>query len=138
MPLVEYVGFMLDLNTLHERDKLQRMQNKALCMCFNIHDPRDLNILDFHNNARIDMLKRRRDNHLLYIMYDLCQNAEYKKPVTRITRNVNCNIFYTKIVNYTVYEKSPYYIGATLWNGLPQEIQDQRTKNSFKTAVQLM
>ena len=39
MPLVEYVGFMLDLNTLHERDKLQRMQNKALCMCFNPFNP---------------------------------------------------------------------------------------------------
>ena len=70
-------------------------------------------------------------------MYDLCQNAEYKKPVTRITRNVNRYTFDTKTVNLTVYGKSywSYLTGAKLWNGLPQEIQDQRTKNSFKLAL---
>ena len=66
MPLVEYVSFTLNLNTLHECEKLQRMQNKALRMCYNIHDPRDVGILNLHTNARIDMLKKRWDNHLLY------------------------------------------------------------------------
>ena len=55
MPLVEYVIFTLNLNTLHECEK-QRMQNKALRMCYNIHDPRDIGILNLHTNARIDML----------------------------------------------------------------------------------
>ena len=67
MPLVEYVSFTLNLNTVHE--SVRQMQNKALRMCFNIHDPRDMGILNLHDNARIDMLKRRRDNHLLYNYY---------------------------------------------------------------------
>ena len=68
-------------------------------------------------------------------MYDLFQNGEYKKPVTGITRNVNRYIFDTKTLNLSVYCKSPYYIGASLWNMLPQELQDQRTKNGFKLAL---
>ena len=66
----------------------------------------------------------------------VCQdNSEYKKPVTRITRNINRYIFDTKLVNLTVYGRSPYLVGARLWNGLPQEIQDQRTTNNFKLVL---
>ena len=65
MPLVEYVSFVLNLNTKHEIDKLQRLQNKALRMCFNIRNPRDIGILDLHRRAKIDTLHRRRDMHLL-------------------------------------------------------------------------
>ena len=120
---------------LHERDKLQRMQNKALRMCFDIQNPTDIGIVDLHSNAKIDLLKRRRDIHLLYIMYDLCQNSEYKKPVTRIARNINRYTFDIKKVNLTVCGQSPFYVGGRLWNRLPQEILDQRTKNNFKGAL---
>ena len=39
LPLVEYVNFMMCLNNKQDVEKLQRLQNRSLRLCYTIHDP---------------------------------------------------------------------------------------------------
>ena len=48
LPLSEYVSFMMYLNTKHDVDKLQRLQNRALRMIYDIQNPRDISIDELH------------------------------------------------------------------------------------------
>ena len=42
LPLTEYVCFVMSLKSKHEFEKLQRLQNRALRMCYSIPNPRDI------------------------------------------------------------------------------------------------
>ena len=70
LPLTEYVSYVMSLNNKHDVDKLQKLQNRALRMCYNIQDPRDVTIIRLHEMACIDMLYKRRMMQLLAIFYD--------------------------------------------------------------------
>ena len=112
--LVEYVSFMLSLNNKHETEKLPKLQNRCLIMCFNINNPIDIGTAQLHENARIDKLNNRRHLALMCIMYDLRQNNMYKKEVTRFTRANEGYNFDLTGPHMGVYAKSPYYIGASM------------------------
>ena len=49
MPFAEYAGFLLYLNRKHDTEKLQKLQNKALRLCFEIQNPRDISIADLQS-----------------------------------------------------------------------------------------
>ena len=66
-----YVSFMLHLNNKHDVDKLQKLQNRCLRMCFDVINPRDVTVQRFHEMAHINMLYTRRDIQLLNIMFNL-------------------------------------------------------------------
>ena len=53
LPLVEYVSFMLLFNSSQEVDKLQKLQNRSLRMCYDIHNPRDVSELQLHEMASV-------------------------------------------------------------------------------------
>ena len=65
------------MNSSQELLKLQRLQNTALRMCFNIQNPMATRVNDMHTNARVNLLKTRRDLSLLCVMYDLKQLRLY-------------------------------------------------------------
>ena len=135
MPLVEYVGYMLYMNNNQDVAKLQRLQNRALRMCFDVNIPIDIRTTELHNMARIDTLQQRRELSLLCMMYDLKQLGLYEKIGDRITRQCDKYIFHYDIANVGAYMRSPYYIGARSWNKMPANIQDARTKSHFKYEV---
>ena len=132
MPLVEYVSFILNMNISQDVKKLQRLQNRALRMCYDIDRPRDISTTELHAMAHIELLQNRRNLSLLCIMYDLKQQQLYEKIGNRVTRQGEKYIFQTEISNVGVYMRSPYYIGANLWNNLPYDVQNARTKAQFK------
>ena len=132
LPLVEYVSFMLCFNNKQDVEKLQRLQNRSLRLCFNINVPMDFNTAILHENARIDKLCDRRDLMLLCLMYDLCHQGLYERKVTRITRAANGFMFDLMVPQKGVYSKSPYYIGASKWNSLPVNIRKAGNKEQFK------
>ena len=70
LPLSEYVSFVMSLNNKHEIDKLQKLQNRALQMCYDIQNPQDIRIADIHEMARVEMLYKRRMLELLCMIYD--------------------------------------------------------------------
>ena len=135
LPLVEYVSFMLCLNSAGVVDKLQKLQNRCLRFCLNINNPLELSVVRLHQTARVNMLEVRRDVQLLNLMYSLKSNNRFKKECERVTRNVDKYVFHTEIVHKDVYAKSPYFKGVNLWNGLSADLQNQRSGHEFKLSI---
>ena len=77
MPLAEYAGFVLNLNRKQDIEKLQKLQNRALRLCFNVYNPRDVSVADLHDRANLDTLCIRRELKLLGLMYDISNNPSY-------------------------------------------------------------
>ena len=51
LPLVEYVSFMLSFNRVCDTEKLQKLQNRCLRMCFDIKKTRDKSVKSLHEDA---------------------------------------------------------------------------------------
>ena len=132
LPLTEYVSFVMTLNNKHEVEKLQKLQNKALRMCYNIQNPRDVSVSMLHEMANVDMLYTRRMLQLMCIMYSNRWQLMHERIVLRNTRLADKYIFEISRANLGLYSKN---IGGTFWNELPRHIQDLNTKESFKRAV---
>ena len=135
MPLAEYAGFMLYLNRKHDTDKLQKLQNRALRLCFNVYNPRDISVADLHSRASIDQLHTRREIQLLGLMYDISNNPSYVLAPRANTRQADKIMFKTEIVKYDIYQRSPHYVGCNLWNKLPADLQNKMSKGDFRTEV---
>ena len=71
LPFVEYVSFLLYLNRKYDVDKLQKLQNNALRICFDIKDPKLLSVDALHERANIGSLLERREQLLMGVMFDL-------------------------------------------------------------------
>ena len=138
MPLVEYVSFMLNMNTGQEVMKLQRLQNRALRMCFDIYNPVEISIKDLHSRAKVCQLKERRDLNLLCILYEMKQLHLYERVGDRATRQGDKYVFKTDIAIVGPYARSPYYLGSKLWNSLPINIQNANTKAQFKHEIKML
>ena len=75
------------------------------------------------------------DLSLLCIMYEMKQLNLYEHVGERVTRQGDKYMFHTDIANVGVYARSPYFLGSQLWNKLPRNIQNARTKSQFKLEV---
>ena len=90
LPLIEYVSFILTLLSI---GKLQKLQNRALRLCYNIPNRRDITVLRLHELANVDLLHKRRMLQLMSMMYDLKIQTMYEKNATRVTRQADKYIF---------------------------------------------
>ena len=124
LPLSKYVSFIMCLNNKQDIDKLQVLQNRALRMCFNIQNPRDISIQRLHEMAKVDMLYKRRMLQLLSIIYDIRSKSLYQHHHARNVRWADTYAFEIKRANIELYIKSPFYVGCTFWNDLPKNSQD--------------
>ena len=86
LPLIEYVSFMLFYNRTCDVEKLQRLQNRCLRMCFDINNPRDMSVLRLHEICNISYLSTRRHTHLAKLMFNLRQCNKFKKIAGRETK----------------------------------------------------
>ena len=135
LPLVEYVSFVLCLNSARDSVKLQRLQNRCLRLCQDVYRPTDMSTVRLHEMARINMLNSRRDVQLLNVMFSLKKSNRYKKDSACVTRNVDRYVFDTDIVHKDIYANSPYYKGVSLWNSLKVNIQNILDKVKFKNCI---
>ena len=135
LPLVEYVSYILCLNSQHDIDKLQKLQNRCLRACFDVNNPRDMSVTLLHTNARVDKLELRRNIQLLNIMFALKTNGQFKKVGNRNTRSTGKYVFQLDISHTSIYDKSPYVKGVGLWNQLPQETQTILDKFTYKNSI---
>ena len=135
LPLVEYVSFMLCLNTSRDVETLQKLQNRCLRLCFDVINPRDTSVERLHQLAKVDTLEIRRDIQLLNTMFHLKSNKKFHKVMERNTRSAERYVFDTEIVHMDVYAKSPYIKGVCLWNSLSNDIQALCDGHKFKTII---
>ena len=98
------------LNRKHDIDKLQKLQNRALRLCYNIVDPRSISVVELHIQANLLTLDQRREKHLLGVMYDVSRKVEFVKPIRASTRLADKTILDTEIHRYSIYTRSPYII----------------------------
>ena len=68
-------------------------------------------------------------------MYELRQNNMYEKEVIRITRANEEYKFDPTLPHMGLYAKSPYYIGANMWNRLLVNLQTSNNKGQLKKKV---
>ena len=71
-------------------------------------------------------------------MYDISTNPSYIQTPRANTRQADKITFVTDIVNYDIYQKSPYYVGTELWNKLPVAVQGKASRAEFKTEIKRM
>ena len=132
LPLTEYVSFVMCLNTKNDVEKLQKLQNRALRMCFNIQNPRDISIAQLHDRANVDMLQKRRMLQLLCIIYDIVSTSSQDRVIVHNTRLATKNNVNIVRANTQLYSKSPYTVGGQIWNNLPRVTQELNSKKRFK------
>ena len=114
LPFVEYVSFLLYLNRKHDIDKLQKLQNKALRMCYDIHNPRLISVSTLHDRCDMRPLLERRERLLLCVMFDLRTDKDLLSVSIVNTRLADKIVFKTDMVQYDIYKRSPHYVGSQL------------------------
>ena len=83
----------MTLNNKHDVEKLQKLQNKALRVCYNIYNPRDITIARLHETAKVDTLQQRMMLQLMSMMYECKMLNLYERIPIRNTRQVDKYIF---------------------------------------------
>ena len=138
-PLFDYCGFLVDGLTVANRAKLQRLQNRALCICVGGSRTRR-RVADLHTECSVDLLEVRRTKQLAVLMYkksrqctairaeaaELRTRSEYKRniPLPRMRTELG--------------KRSPLYRGLKIWNGLSKTMQDAPSKFIFKKLLSNM
>ena len=133
--LVEYVSYLLYLNRKHDVDKLQKLQNKALRLCFDIIDPRAISVCHLHVQANLLTLEHRREKQLLGLMFDVSKKEEYIKRNLIQTRQADKVTLISEIIRCGIYAKSPYKVGCSLWHELDVNIQTIDQKSVYKSQL---
>ena len=119
LPSMEYAGFMLLSYNLEEKRELQRYQNDALRICTRIKIADHVRIEDLHTKCNIICLEQRRRIQLLLLIYKKSKDLSLKKVFPRNMRASNQFVFKTDHYEGTLYKRSPYFLGAKLWDNLP-------------------
>ena len=65
-------------------------------------------------------------------MFDLCQKGLYEKKGTIA---IEGSEFELLTPHMGLYAKSPYYVGANMWNRLPVNVQNMNNKEYFKGEI---
>ncbi len=143
LPVLEYGDIVYASAGLCSLDKLQKVQNTALRIV--LQADRRSNVKEMHKLLHILMLKDRRDIHISTQMYKclnslspdyLCILFEYLSLHhginTRAVANRELNVPRSRT---SAGEQCFGTRGAVLWNGLPQDIKELSTLDSFVSAL---
>lgn len=128
--------------------KIQRLQNRALRICFKSDGYDRVN--DLHVRARIATVDKRHEFDILQLFHkkvylnkrqycDITISDTYNgndsvlnPPLTRAMAAPQIN---TKIPNSEMFRESLSYTGASLWNSLSSELRNTQDYNVFKSSV---
>ena len=86
-----------------------------------------VSIPDIHNSIRLLSLEQRRQKQVLKIMYIQAQKGRSHAITNVNSRSQTKYVFKTVTKIGKKYEKSPYYLGTRLWNGLDQISQESES-----------
>ena len=68
-------------------------------------------------------------------MFVLSRDPSYLRVAPWETRSARKVVFKVPAKILPVYERSPYYLGTKLWNGLDKETQKKDTIHAFKKDI---
>ena len=136
LPLLDYSGFMLISANLSDRDNLQRLQNDALRICFNVRLRDRVSVVRMHRQAKLISLEQRRRKQLLCLMFIFkSRHNDIRREHARNTRAANVYSFVRERYNNVKYKNSPYFKGSLLWDTLPIETCNSNNILDFKKTL---
>ena len=86
----------------------------------------------------VENLATRRKVHLAGLMYKRARDPEYLDNRQLPTRQFDKKVLKIPDVDLTKTFKSPIYMGSTLWNSLPQNIQDSDNYKKFNIYIKVI
>ena len=116
LPYIEYAGFLVVACAIDDRHDLQICQNNALRICTKYRRNDHVRIKDLHRKCKIVSLEQRRRNQSLLLMYKKSKDVSLLKVFPRNTRGSMRTVFRTANFEGTLYKRSPYFVGAKLWD----------------------
>lgn len=148
LPIIDYGNFCLTPCSDKLRTKLQRLQNRALRICFKAK--RRDSVIDLHIKASLATLDKRRELDIIKIFHNKVYNDLNQFDNTSIVeanfQNINDNQvpitrsmlapqIHTQKPNSEKFRRSLLYTGTYLWNSLSTELRNIVDHNSFKLSV---
>ena len=131
LPYFDYCDIVYQGACVRELDKLQRLQNKCLKTCLNLHRLVDTDLV--HSRAKCSQLTPRRETHLCTFRYGRQVKDHLMDQREISTRLHDANVFKVPFPNKETFKRSVLYAGAKMWNDLPTETRQIRDLFTFKT-----
>ena len=130
LPHFDYGDVIYAAGSQENLNELQKLQNKCLRICTKA--PLDINIDRLHSLSKLSKLEKRRNTHLLNLMYSRKNDEAYidNRPIP--TRQHTSITFKIPFSDKTTVQKSVLIRGANAWNILPDNIRDLPSKDEFK------
>ena len=129
-PILDYGDIIYMGGSENGLSKLQKLQNRALRICVDIHHYIPTILL--HQQADVPNLVTRRSCNLKKYMYKQKNDFDLIKIPIRNTRLNDAVIFNTVRPNIEKFKCNPLYKGAVLWNSLSVELRNCEDYTSFK------
>ena len=131
IPYLDYGDVLYHYSSNRLLDKLQKLQNRGLKICFG-HGT-GMSTDELHIEAVISKLHERRISHICTFMFKQ-QNNDVLVDVRDIrTRAHDALLFLTKQPHCEKYKQNVYYHGARCWNSLPVKERNIIEYVNFKT-----
>ena len=132
--IVDYGNIFLSSCNIVDLKDIQTLQNHALRCCHKTNDPRNEDIIHLHSISNVTMVDVRRKRQILTCIWRNIKKGiiETSTPA-RCTRATAAPTIYLPIPRQTLFKKSVFYYGASLWNQLPPNVRLHFTIEGFKT-----
>ena len=138
LPILDYAGFLLVSCNISDRSDLQKLQNHALRICYNVRLRDRVSIVYMHSEAGLLSLEQRRQKQLLSLMFIYKQRHDVARVHARETRAAQIFSFKRERYNCMKYKNCPYYKGAVLWDGLPAPARNSVSLLEFKKHLKMI
>ena len=135
LPIIDYAGFLLVACRKEDKNELQKMQNDILRICNKSRVSDRVSIPTLHAKCKILDLEQRMRKQLLWLMYVLSRDNSFLRVPNRITRSAGKIGFKLPTKITPVYERSPFFTGAKLWDELPAFVQELPDRFAFKREI---
>ena len=111
--------------TLNGLGKLDVILNTALRTVYNIHNPRDVHMLDIYTRANIFSLKYRRQYFMLNSIHRLITTGQIDQvEAQRVTRHNMAPVLQQYVAQNDIIAKSPTSVARTYWNNLQEDVRN--------------
>ena len=134
LPIIDYNDFFQLLWNTNKTKKLQKLQNWGLRIVYSDRHPK-LGEDDMHAEANVPLLKLRRIEHLLELMYRRSKEPDRLDDRKLPTRQFDKIKFKVDAPQVRVSFKSPNYLGSIVWDKLPLETQSSPDIANFKKRI---
>ena len=129
-PYFFYGDIFLHNISVRTKDKMQKLQNKALRLCLQCDNRAHVPLL--HKDSGVNLIKDRMDINLLNFMFKRKGNLSLLQPQPRELRRYEACVFKEYISNNRTFESCVAFQGAQKWNLLSVEERNEPTYEGFK------